>query len=268
MAMTNEEIINDFDSLFGEESEEEIEENPTEEEEETEDEEEEEDEDESEDEDDESEDEDEDEEEEEDEEESEEDPEDKKKARQNYAFAQQRQQIRAQENFIKNLGKLIGMEGAKTEEIQNKIQEVLLQKQSKEQNIPVEILQRLERAEAIVQENQEIRRQTEVQNAFADLAEKHDLDVDDINEFTQYLIDNDKNPLEHQDVDIASEYLKLHYEDMIAAAVEEALDKEKDRKKKVDEKAASQAPGGGGTAEEGKIDTIEDLDKLFSSMDL
>ena len=80
--------------------------------------------------------------------------EDKQKAKQNYAFAQQRQQIKAQETFIKNLGKLIGMDDAKPEEIQSKVQEVLLQKQSQEQNIPVEILQRLQNAEAIIQENQ------------------------------------------------------------------------------------------------------------------
>ena len=265
MAMTNEEIISDFDSLFGDNSEEDIEENPTEEEEIEEEEESEEEEDEEED----SEEDSEDEESDEEDEEEEDSEEDKKKARQNYAFAQQRQQIRAQEQFIKNLGKLIGMDNAKPEEIQNKVQEVLLEKQSKEQNIPVEILQRLEAAEAIVQENQAIRRQTEVQDSLAELAEKHDLDSDEIMEFTQYLIDNDKNPLDHPEIDLAAEYLKIHYEDMVQAAVDKALGKEKERQKKVEDKGASPAPdGNGGPDEDGKIDTIEDLDKLFSSMDL
>ncbi len=257
MAMTNEEITNEFDSLFGEPSEdEELEETPTEDEENEESEEEE------------TEEEEKSEEESEEEEEPEEKSEDKKQAKQNYAFAQQRQQIKAQEKFIKNLGKLIGMENAKTDEIQNKIQEVLLEKQSKEQNIPVEFLQRLERAEAIVQENQTIKLQQEVQNSFTDLAEKHSLEAEDITEFTQYLIDNDKNPLEHPEVDIAAEYLKLHYDDMIKDAVEKALGKEKERQNKVKDKAASATPDGKSDLGDEKINSVADLDKLFGEMNL
>lgn len=257
MAMTNEEITNEFETLFGDEAEEEetIEE-PTDEPEETEEEdefEEEETEEKSE---------------EESEEKPEEKPEDKKQAKQNYAFAQQRQQIKAQEKFIKNLGKLIGMENAKADEIQQKVQEVLLEKQSKEQNVPVELLQRLEKAEAIVQENQEIKLQNAIQNSFAELVEKHNLGPDEINDFTQYLIDNDKNPMEHPEVDIAAEYLKLHYEDMIQTAVQAALNKEKERQDKVKGKASSPAPDGKGEPDDSKINTVEDLDKMFSSMNL
>ena len=256
--MSNEEITNEFETLFGnqeeEETEEEISEDPTEETEETEESEEEESEEESE--------------EEEIEEESVEHPDDKRQAQQNYAFAQQRRQIKAQEKFIKNIGKLIGMEGAKPEEIQSKVQEVLLEKQSKEQNVPVEILQRLERAEAIVQENQTIKLQNEVQSSFAELAEKHSLGPDEINEFTKYLIENDKNPLEHPEVDIAAEYLKLHWEDMLQNAAKEALEKEKSRKKKVDSNSPTAAPSGKDAPDEEKISSVADLDKLFSSMNL
>ncbi len=265
MAMTNEEITNEFETLFGTDSDEDIEETPTDDDI-TEDSEEHEDE-ESDDESgtDEESDEDKDE---DSENKPEETPEDKKKAKQNYAFAQQRQQIRAQEKFIKNLGKLIGMDDAKPEEIQNKVQEVLLAKQSKEQNIPVEILQRLENAEAIVRENQEIKLQNQVQNAFTDLVEKHSLEPEQVEEFTQYLIENGKNPMEHPEVDIAAEYLKLHHDDMVKAAVEAALNKEKERKDKVNGKAASPTPGGGNEPGETKIESVADLDKLFGSMDL
>ena len=260
--MSNEEITTEFETLFGDGSDEEetkedpTEEETTEEEEESEEETEEETE------------ETEEESEEESEEETEETPDDKKQARQNYAFAQQRQQIKAQEKFIKNLGKLIGMENASQEDIQNKIQEVLLEKQSKEQNVPVEILQRLERAEAIVQENQIIKLQNEVQNSLAEVIEKHSLEPDEVNEFTEYLINNDKNPLEHPNVDIEAEYLKLHYDEMVKAAVDEALNKEKERKDKVKDKAASATPDGKGDPSDEKINTVADLDKLFNSMDL
>lgn len=260
MAMSNEEITNEFETLFGDETpEEEIDETPTDEEEIEEEDRSEEEEPEEEEEEPESE---------EEPEEEKETPEDKERARQNYAFAQQRQQIKQQEQFIKNLGKLIGMDGAKPEEIQDKVAEVLLEKQSKEQNIPIEILKRLEVAEAAVLENQSLKRESEVQDALTNLAEDHNLGDKEINEFTRYLIENNKNPLEHPEVDLAAEYLKLHYTEMIQAAVDEALGKEKDRKDKVKDKASSPTPDGKSAPEEDKINTIEDLDKLFNSMDI
>lgn len=258
MAMSNEEISQEFENLFGDEPEKEPEEEQPEEEapeeEETPEEEEPEEEEKPE--------------EDSEEEKPEEKPEDKKKAKQNYAFAQQRQQIKAQETFIKNLGKLIGMDGSSTNEIQNKVQEVLLEKQSKEQNIPVDILKRLEAAEAAVQENQAIKRQNEVQSALADLIEKHGLTQEDVTEFTQHLIDEGKNPLENPNVDIDAEYLKLHYDDMIQAAIADALKKEQDRKDKVDKHGSEKVPAGGGAPDEKKINSVKELDDLFSNMDL
>ena len=260
MAMTNEEISQEFEDLFGDDTdEEEKEPEETSEEETPEDEEESEeeqsDEEESE--------------EEETEEESEEEPkEDKQQARQNYAFAQQRQQIKAQETFIKNLGKLIGMDDASTEDIQTRVQEVLLEKQSKEQNIPIEFLKRLDAAEAVIQENQAIKRQSEVQHSLTSLAEEHGLSSEEVTEFAQHLIDEGKNPLEVDGIDIKAEYLKLHYNDMIQAAVDKALNKEKERKDKVKTKSGEPVPDGGGAPEEKKIETVEDLDAIFNKLDL
>lgn len=259
MAMTNEEITSEFETLFGTAEEEETPvENPTDEAEEQQEEPEEE-------------------EAPEDEEsgegDSEEKPEeqpkeDKQKAKQNYAFAQQRQQIKAQETFIKNLGKLIGMDGAKPEEIQNKVQEVLLQKQSQEQNVPVELLQRLQNAEEIIQQNQFLQRQNEVQSSMADLIEEHSLSEEETNEFVQHLINEGKNPLENPNVDLHAEYLKLHYNDLVQKAVSEALNKEKDRKTKVKDKGTEPVPGGGGDPSDKKIESVRDLDDVFGSMDL
>ena len=264
MAMSNEEITSEFETLFGS-TEDDTEETPAEEtpadEPENEDKEEEETPEEDQ--------EDEGSEDKESEEEPEEKPEkDKQQAKQNYAFAQQRQQIKAQETFIRNLGKLIGMDGAKPEEIQNKVQEVLLQKQSQEQNVPVEILQRLQNAEAIIQENQLIKRQNEVQSTLANLIEKHSLSQEDVDAFTQHLISEGKNPLDNPNIDLDAEYLKLHYNDMVQKAVSDALNKEKERKTKVKDKGTEPVPGGGGEPEDKKINSVKDLDTFFGSMDL
>lgn len=191
-----------------------------------------------------------------------------KQSKQNYAFAQQRQQIKEHRMFLENLGKLIGMEGAKPEDIQTKVQEVLLAKQSQEQNIPIDILRRLDNAERIIQENNQIKHEAKVQNAFMELIEKHHLDKDAVDSFTQHLIESGKNPAINQDVDIEAEYLKLHFQDMIDSAVEEAVKKEQERQAKVKEKSVSSTDKGAGGAEPGKINSVKDLDSLFNSMDL
>lgn len=196
-------------------------------------------------------------------------PKDTKQSRQNHAFAEQRLQIKKQNDFIKNIGKLIGFdEKATLEEIQEKVKDVLLEKEAKENNIPVDLMRRLERAESLIQENDQIKLEKKVTEAFTDLIEEHNLSQDDVNAFTNYLIDNGKNPMLDPNVDMKAEYLKLHYKDMVQAAVDAALAKESNRKKKVDEQASSGVGSSPSDKEEAKISSVKDLDEVFGSMDL
>ena len=194
--------------------------------------------------------------------------EDKRQSKQNYAFAEQRLQIKKNEQFVRNLGKLIGFdEKASVDEIQEKIKEVLIEKTAKDNNISIELAKRLDRAEELLQENDRIKLENKVQEDFSVLIDKHKLDEAAVTEFTQYLIDNGKNPILDRSVDIEAEYLKLHYADMIKAAVDEALNKEAARQKKVEEKAASGVSKGHDKGEQ-QITTVKELDDLFANMDL
>ena len=191
------------------------------------------------------------------------------RAKQNHAFAEQRLQIKQQEQFIRSIGKLIGFdEKAPLSEIQEKIKDALIEKQAKDNNISVELAKRLDRAEELLQENDRIKLEKKVQEDFSDLIDKHNLDEEAVNEFTSYLLEIGKNPLIDQNVDIESEYLKLHYQDMVNAAVKEAMDKEEARRKKAEDKAPSGAPSGGKDKSESKISSVKELDDLFNSMDL
>lgn len=193
----------------------------------------------------------------------------KKQSKQNYAFAEQRLQIKKNEQFIRSLGKLIGFdEKASVDEIQEKIKDALIEKEAKENNISVDLARRLDRAEELIQENDRIKLEKKVHEDFSELIDKHNLDKEQVEEFTSYLMDEGKNPLLDPTVDIESEYLKLHFQDMIDAAVADALAKEEARKKKVEEKAASGAPKGASEKEEGKVSSVKDLDDLFNSTDL
>ena len=195
--------------------------------------------------------------------------EDKKQSKQNYAFAEQRLRIKKQDDFIKNIGKLIGMDASSSlDDIQEKVKEALLAKEAKEQNIPVDILKRLERAESLIQENDQIKLEKKVTESFTDLIEEHSLSKEDVDAFTQYLIDNDKNPMLDANVDIHAEYLKLHYKDMVNAAVQEAVAKEQARQKKVENSSASGVPKSNSDKSEKKVESVKDLDDIFAGMDL
>lgn len=196
-------------------------------------------------------------------------PKDTKQSKQNYAFAEQRLQIKKNEQFVRNLGKLIGFdEKASVEEIQDKIKEVLIEKTAKENNISVDLARRLDLAEEVLQENHRIKLEKKVQEDFSELIDKHNLDEAAVNEFTTYLIDNGKNPMLDQNVDLEAEYLKLHFNDMIQAAVSEALSKEAERQKKVEEKSPSGVSKSPVDKGEQKINSVKELDDLFANMDL
>lgn len=192
-----------------------------------------------------------------------------KQSKQNYAFAEQRLQIKKNEQFVRSLGKLIGFdETASIQDIQDKIKEVLIEREAKENNISVELAKRLDRAEEVLQENDRIKLEKKVQEDFSELIDKHNLDEQAVNDFTTYLIENGKNPMLDRNVDIESEYLKLHYQDMINDAVTAALAKEEARKKKVEDKAPSSVSKAPGDKGETKIASVSELDDLFNNMDL
>ena len=69
---------------------------------------------------------------------------DKKRRQQNYAFAEMRNKLKAKDTFIEDLAASIGLDSnLSTDEKQAKIKEAILQKQAKESGIPLETLQRL-----------------------------------------------------------------------------------------------------------------------------
>lgn len=205
------------------------------------------------------------------EEQPEETPEDKQKSRQNYEFARLRTENKKQANLLKNLGKAIGMDSKATvEEVAEKVNEILLQKEAKEKNIPVEIMQRLQELESIAAENTRVKIENETQKAFTNLAEKYNLESDALTAFANELAANGKNPFDGVEVDIESEYIKLHHADIVKAAVDAALNAENQRKEKVEKHAGSRVPGSSTESGDGekKIESVADLDKYFSTLDL
>lgn len=195
---------------------------------------------------------------------------DNKQRQQNHAFAQLRTQVKQQSDLIKQLGEAIGLEkGTDVNTIADKVKEVLLLKQSKDTNIPVEFLKQFEEMKTIINENKTLKLQQDLTNSLNALSDKYSLSEEELLAFTDDLIKQGKNPFDGVDVDLESEYLKLHHSEIVQKAVEDALKADKDRRKKADNHAANTPPGKGGdddTVDE--ITTVSDLDKYFDSLAL
>ena len=195
---------------------------------------------------------------------------DNKQRQQNHAFAQLRTQVKQQSDLIKQLGEAIGLEkGTDVNTIADKVKEVLLLKQSKDTNIPVEFLKQFEEMKTIINENKTLKLQQDLTNSLNALSDKYSLSEEELLAFTDDLIKQGKNPFDGIDVDLESEYLKLHHSEIVQKAVEDALKADKDRRKKADNHAANTPPGKGGdddTVDE--ITTVSDLDKYFDSLAL
>ena len=195
---------------------------------------------------------------------------DNKQKQQNHAFAQLRTQVKQQSELIKQLGEAIGLEkGTDVNTIADKVKEVLLLKQSKDTNIPVEFLKQFDEMKTIINENKTLKLQQDLTNSLNALSDKYALSEEQLLAFTDELIKQGKNPFDGVEVDLESEYLKLHHREIVQKAVDDALKADKDRRKKADNHAANTPPGKGGdddTVEE--ITSVSDLDKYFDSLAL
>lgn len=195
---------------------------------------------------------------------------DKQKAKQNFAFVQQRQKIKNQENLIRNLGAAIGLDkNLSIEEIASKVNEVLLTKESEKTGVPVETLQEINNLRSLAEENRILKRQDEVKGEFNKLIERYNLTPEETEEFTAYLIENGKNPLDVDGVNVMYEYYQLHEKDILEGAVQKALEKENKRQSKVKDKAGTKSPGTSkGDGEDKEIKSVADLDKYFDSLEV
>lgn len=195
---------------------------------------------------------------------------DSKAQKANEAFAALRARNKAQERLLQRFGKVFGFDTKDDpDQIMDKINAVLTEKEAKDQNIPVEVLNRLQELETIVKEKESNDRQAQVQDSLMDVASEFELDGDQLRQFTKHLIDKDLNPLE-KDVDLKAEYLKLHWKDMLDSAKNNAIEEENERKKKAENNSASAAPAkksddSGGSDK--KITTVKDLDAFLEGLD-
>lgn len=207
-------------------------------------------------------------------EESEDDTSKKKKTedpnvkKQREAFYKMRTQNKSYEKLFKRLGKLFDLsDSGDADEIVSKIEDAILQKEAQKENVPVDVMRRLQELESIVNQKESSDRENRVTTDLAKVGEKYGLDQDEMEAFVLELAEDGKNPLEVDGIDLESEYLKRHFDEILQAAKDEAVQQESERKDKVKDKAASGLPGKkdkSGSANE--IKSIEDLNTFLDSI--
>jgi hypothetical protein len=183
----------------------------------------------------------------------------------NRAFAELRVKTQKYEKILKSLGNLLGAQDPNDPDaILNLVQEKVLQAQAKQQNIPVELLQKLDLLEAESQERQRAALTQQALIGFQNVKNQFGLDDKGLDAFADELAQNGINPFAQQ-IDLVKVYRDFHFEDIIAKEVQKAVEAERQRALKA--ATESTTPGsttgvGGGTTPS-QIKTAAELENWF-----
>lgn len=191
----------------------------------------------------------------------------------NYKFAQLRMRNKELTNVLKQVGEILGLDvnTNNNDAIVDGVKQAVLQQQAKNQGIPVETLQKITQLEHLVEENERIKLEKNTSESFTELIDEFNLSGEQLNEFTNYLIQNDMNPLEGKQVDIKGEYLKLHWSDMLQAAKDEAVASEQSRREKATNHSGSGVPDKkGDVSKQGdyQISSVAELNDFLGKQNL
>ena len=181
-------------------------------------------------------------------------------------FAAMRIQNKQMNETLKGVATLLGIEGAvEPDALMDALQAKILENQAKTQNVPVELLQRLQTLE---QQNNQFtaqQRQRNIEIGFENVKNTYKLDATQLNKFAEDLIANGLNPFT-QEVDMVKAYRDIHFDEIVAAKIQEAVTAEQVR-------AANAAANGSnpgnqqGSQQQGditKVNSVRDLDTWFA----
>lgn len=185
----------------------------------------------------------------------------------NKAFAEMRVRTQKYEKTLKSLGTLLGAQDINdTESILNLVQEKVLQAQAKQQNIPVELLQKLDLLEAESQARQKDALTQQALISFQNVKNQFGLDDKGLDAFADELAKQGINPFAQQ-VDLVKVYRDFHFQDIIAKEVQKAVEAERQRALKA--ATSSTTPGSAtgvtGGAAPSQIKTAAELENWFKT---
>lgn len=191
-------------------------------------------------------------------------------SRQNSAFAQMRIQNKELTNLLMDLAKATGQNPKNITEAQNLLKEGLNRVVSKNRNIPEDVLREMEEDKKKLAELTQTQARQKAIAGFQQVRDAYQLTRDDINNFTDKLIEKNINPFEHE-VDLLKEYRNIYFDELIAKARDAGIQEERARSLKAQNSSTTPSTQQGLPENAGnqktQIKTIADLNELLDSLD-
>ena len=185
--------------------------------------------------------------------------------RQNQAFAQMRVKQREYEGVLGKMAEVLGVPpGTSHEQMVQIVQNRLMEYEAKSKQIPVELLQRMQQQDQLLQRSQEESFRQQANLGFKNVQETFQLDQKELKEFAIQLRESNKDPYVTP-MNLVQEYKMLNYDKL----VEREREKARQEALKLDKKASTQSssPSGQKGAPSTSAETVasvQDLDKLLA----
>lgn len=184
-----------------------------------------------------------------------------------HAFAQMRIQNNQLLTLLSKIAKATGIEYTDTNDLLAKLDDDSITKIAAKQNVPVELLKRMEQLEQRELMAQREKLQQAAFLGFQKVKDTYDLTEDELRAFALELDEAGKNPFE-QHIDLVTEYKLTHFDDIVTkkvnAAVQAAL-----AKSSAADKHSSKPNNANGKPDSGKpekISTIAGLNSILKDM--
>ena len=180
------------------------------------------------------------------------------------AFIYLRQQNQKYNSMLKNIAAMLEIDPKSISDdnaLLSALQEKVNANTAKAQNVPVELINRLQQLEERDREYSLRVRQGAVEGAFRNVQNQFNLTSEQLMQFSEDLIKAGKNPVT-MDIDMIAEYRNMHFEELINNAVAKAVADEQARAAK----AAGQSTTPGQTRGKSSGDKITNTQQLTEWM--
>lgn len=163
----------------------------------------------------------------------------------NKRFAEMRVQNKQYKDMFGKLAQVLGMNpDADSEQLLATVNETLLAAQAQAQNVPVEVLQRLDELSRDNTRLMQTQMEQTLRQNLEGLKTKYEVSADEMREFVDNLVNDGIDPFTSQ-VDIEGEYLKRNFDAIVKNEVQKALKAEMERADKANQHSTSPARGKG-----------------------
>lgn len=187
--------------------------------------------------------------------------------KQQQAFIHMRQENKRQSDLLKGVAELLGVDTHDDTKLLEALQYKITESQAQKQNVPVELLQRMNVLEAQNRAYHAEQRQRDLAIGMQRVMTTFNLNQEQLNKFAQDLIKEGINPLE-KEVDFVREYKLMHFDEVVNKAREDAVAAEQARAAKAANSSSKPGKKTGGPeqgADDQKVNSVRDLEAWFKN---